>query len=79
MFRVLVEVRENVSELHSVRSELNDAWDFIKYGFYGAQSIELTKNEGKVSFITIIGQNQFYVSGRIEVRGDHYQLLAANV
>lgn len=78
MFDIKLNISETVKEYHEIRSELRELWEFIKYLYYEASSLVINSKSAELHFITIIGKNQFYVTGKIVVEGINYELLAKN-
>lgn len=78
MFEIQLSISEEAKELHHVRTGLIDAWAFIQYGYFEASSMNIGRKQAVLRFVTLIGENQFYVTGTVTVSGAKYQQLARN-
>lgn len=78
MFQITLSVSDNVEILHDVSDALTEAWDFIQYQYYGASSVIIGQDKAALRFVTVIGENQFYVTGLVWVKGTAYEKLAKN-
>lgn len=78
MFEIQLSISEETEELHHVRTALIDAWAFIQYGYFEASSMNIGRKQAVLRFVTLIGENQFYVTGTVTVSGTKYHQLARN-
>ncbi len=78
LFQISLTVSESVENLHDVSGALKEAWDFIQYQYFEASSITLGPDKAAFRFVTIIGKNQFFVTGLAWVKGAAYERLAKN-
>ncbi|MFY0677942.1 MAG: hypothetical protein JXR18_11720 [Neptuniibacter sp.] len=78
MFSINLEASKSAKELHDVRQALKEAWEFIQYGYFEASSLSVTPKSAVLRFITVIGENQFYVTGCVKVSGPNYERIARN-
>jgi hypothetical protein len=78
MFNVRLQVASSVNELHEVRQALTVAWNFIQYPYFESSNLLVSRKNAVFRFVTIIGENQFYVTGKVTVSGSVYEHLAKN-
>lgn len=78
MFDIKVLVSPSVKELHEVRQALKTARGFIQYPYFEASNLLVCHQNAVFKFVTVIGKNQFYVTGKVTVSGSVYEHLAKN-
>ncbi len=78
MFQIRLTVSESVESIQNVNEALKEAWGFIQYQYFEASSIIIGRDRAALRFVTVIGRNQFYVTGLAWVQGTVYEGLTKN-
>jgi hypothetical protein len=76
MLEIVVSVSDSVNALHEVSQGIKKSWEFIQYQYFEASSITIGKHKAGFRFITVIGENQFYVTGTVWVKDPRYEKVA---
>jgi hypothetical protein len=78
MFSIELEATNCAMNINDVTSALRGALDNIVYKYFESSSIQMYKEKMVLRFVTVIGENQFYVTGEAIVSGDRYRQLASD-
>ena len=76
MFIINLEATEAATDIGSVTESLSEAWECIMYNYFECGSIEKYKEMEVLRFVTVIGKDSFYVTGKAVVSGERYLQLA---
>ncbi|WP_339074634.1 hypothetical protein [Teredinibacter turnerae] len=76
MFDIKLSVSKTTRELHELVHAIKASWEFLQYRYFEASSLIVSKKSAVFRFVTVIGENQFYVTGKIIVSGTVYEKLA---
>lgn len=70
------EVDPSVDSIQDLTFALKEVWAAIAYLHFEATSIQWFKEATVLRFVTVISDDNYYVTGTIRVAGPHYPLLA---
>ncbi|AFV00108.1 hypothetical protein [Simiduia agarivorans] len=76
MFDIKLLASPSVKELLDIKRALKEAWYFLQYPYFEASNFQVSRKYLIFRFVTLIGENQFYVTGKVTVSGIVYEQLA---
>jgi hypothetical protein len=71
----IAEVDSSVESIQDLTYALKEVWGAIAYLHFEATSIQWFKEATVLRFVTVISDENYYVTGTIRVAGPHYPLL----
>ena len=78
MFSIELEATNCAKDISDVPNALRGALDNVVYKYFESSSIQMYKDKAVLRFVTVIGENQFYVTGEAIVSGNRYRQLASD-
>jgi hypothetical protein len=75
MLDIEIKIKNSIDTIQNLTTIIRNNYQNIEYQYYSAHAVEWTPTALIFRFITIISNNQFYVSGTLRVIGNNYEKL----